>query len=410
VLETIVENNETLNKFLNEFRGAFKNKAQFRHFGHYVMALMIYLGSKNLTGLSRAIPDGKSESSLYRFVSSMDWDVEAVEQCRMALLNRKTRRALKAAQRKGRQVAVFLIIDDSLVEKTGKKMEGVAKHYSHTEDKQVLAHVWVTGQLVVMGHSYPLSWKLYRRQSECQTAGENFFSKPALAEIIVSEFEPLPDTQTYVLTDSWYSSEDLLKLCAQRHFKYVGAVKSNRKLNTAGHDLQVQQWIKTIPKRAFDRVKVKGKFYKTWSAIGRLSSGHQVKLVINRRIGHKKWKYLVSTDLSLSSQTILSHYLVRWEVENFYRAAKQLLGWGDYQVLKLVAIERHVLLMMVTHAYLEIQRQTALEQTEDLDAHFTLGDLQRVHQRLARRATIDMVFTLTLRGHDLETIYERLAA
>lgn len=410
MLETIVENNETLNKFLNGFREAFKNKAQFRHFRHYVIALMIYLGSKNLTGLSRAIPDGKSESSLYRFVSSMDWNMEEVERCRLAMLNRRTRRALKAAQKKGQQVPVFLIIDDSLVEKTGKKMEGVAKHYSHTEDKLMLGHVWVTGQLVVMGHSYPYSWKLYRRQSECETAGEAFFSKPALAEAIVRAFKPLPDTKTYILTDSWYSSADLLKLCKKRHFKYVGAVKSNRKFNNSGHDLQVQQWIKTIPKSAFDRVKVKGKFYKTWSAIGRLSSGHQVKLVINRRIGHKKWKYLVSTDLDLSSQTILSHYLVRWEVENFYRAAKQLLGWGDYQMLKLVAIERHVLLMMVTHAYLELQRQTAFEQAQDLDAHFTLGDLQRAHQRLARRATIDMVFTLTRRGHDLETIYERLAA
>ena len=30
----------------------------------------------------------------------------------------------------------------------------------------------------------------------------------------------------------------------------------------------------------------------------------------------------------ISSQMILSHYLVRWEVENFYRVAKQSLGWG----------------------------------------------------------------------------------
>jgi SRSO17 transposase len=317
---------------------------------------------------------------------------------------------LQAAQRKGQPVPVFVIIDDSLVEKTGKKMEGVAEHYSHTEDALVLGHVWVTGQLVVMGYSYPLDWRVYRRQSECEAAGVVFFSKPALAEAILRAFAPLPDTQTYVLTDSWYASEDLLKLCETRHFKYVGAVKRNRKFKTAGHDLQVQAWVKTMPKSAFDRVKVKGKFYKTWSACGRLSSGHQVKLVINRRVGHKKWQYLVSTDLDLSTQTILSYYLVRWEVENFYRAAKQLLGWGDYQMLSLVAIERHVLLMMVTHAFLEIQRQDALAQAEDDDAHFTLGDLQRAHHRLARRATIDMVFTLTQRGHDLETIYERLAA
>jgi hypothetical protein len=61
MLEAIVRNNRILNQFLNEFRDAFQNKAQFWHFQHYVIALMIYLGDKHLSGLSRAIPDGRHE-------------------------------------------------------------------------------------------------------------------------------------------------------------------------------------------------------------------------------------------------------------------------------------------------------------------------------------------------------------
>ena len=76
----------------------------------------------------------------------------------------------------------------------------------------------------------------------------------------------------------------------------------------------------------------------------------------------------------------------------------------------LVAIENHVLLMMVTHAYLEIQRWDALEQATEGEAYFTLGDLQRQHQRLAQRATISLVFALTKQGLDLDGIYDRLAA
>ena len=77
---------------------------------------------------------------------------------------------------------------------------------------------------------------------------------------------------------------------------------------------------------------------------------------------------------------------------------------------KLEAIENHVLLMMVTHAYLELQRQDALENTTEHDAHFTLGDLQRQHQRMAQRSTIALVFSLTQQGLGLDDIYERLAA
>jgi hypothetical protein len=51
-----------------------------------------------------------------------------------------------------RRVApVFLIIDDSLVEKSGKKIEDVDDHYSHSSEKTVLGHVWITGHLVVLG-------------------------------------------------------------------------------------------------------------------------------------------------------------------------------------------------------------------------------------------------------------------
>jgi SRSO17 transposase len=153
MLETIVQNHEQLSNFLNAFRSAFKNRPQYRHFQAYVVGLMIYLGSRNLAGLSRAIPAGKSASSLYRFVAKMDWNTERVEQVRWEMLNRRTRRALQAAGRQGKPVPVFLAIDDSLVEKSGKQMEGVDYHYSHSAGQTVLAHVWVTAQLVVLGQS-----------------------------------------------------------------------------------------------------------------------------------------------------------------------------------------------------------------------------------------------------------------
>ncbi len=72
------------------------------------------------------------------------------------------------------------------------------------------------------------------------------------------------------------------------------------------------------------------------------------------------------------------------------------------------AIERHVQLMMVAHAYLEIERQDALAAASDPDARVTLGDIQRQHQMLSRRAEIAQVFDLSQRGFKLD--YQRLAA
>lgn len=409
MLETIVQSQARLSNYLAAFRCVFKNRAQYRHFQVYVLGLILYLGSRNLAGLSRAVPGSKSACSLYRFVAKMDWDTSQMEQVRWELLNRRTRRALRAAGRHQAAVPVFLIIDDSLVAKSGKRMEGVDFHYSHSRGGTELGHVWVTGHLVVLGQRYPVGWKLYRRRSNCEALDIPFASKPELAAEIVKAFQPLPGTQTYVLTDSWYPSQGLLDLCAQRGFHLISAVKSDRKFRSANHNLQVQQWAQSLPRRAFDLVTVNATGYKLWSCLGRLSSGHCVRLVINRVIGQKKWRYLISTDGSLTAQAIINRYLTRWEVENFYRVAKQSLGWGDYQMRELFAIERHVQLMMVAHAYLEIGRQEALAASSDPEARVTLGDIQRQHQALSRRAEIAQVFHLAQHGFELETIYQHLA-
>jgi len=335
--------------------------------------------------------------------------MERVEQVRWEMLNRRTRRALQAAGQH-KSVPVFLAIDDSLVEKSGKQMEGVDYHYSHSRGQTLLGHVWVTGHLIVLGQSYPVRWKVYRRQASCKEGGIPFASKPELAEAILREFKPLPGTQTYVLTDSWYPSQALLDLCDECGFYLISAVKSNRKFKSAGRNLQVKQWAQALPKEAFDLATVNTTCYKVWSTTGRLSSGHRIRLVLNRAIGQRKWRYLISTDQSLTPQIIISYYLGRWEVENFYRLAKQSLGWGDYQMRDLFAIERHVQLMMVTHAYLEIERQQALSTSPELGVHVTHGDIQRQLQALSRRVEIAQVFDLARRDFRLDTIYQRLAA
>ena len=409
MLETIVQSHEDLSNYLNAFRSAFQNTPQYRHFMAYVVGLLIYLGSRNLAGLNRAIPGSKDPSSTFRFIAKMDWDEEQVEQIRWELLSRRTRRALQAVGRKGEAVPVFLAIDDTLVEKTGKKMEGVSYHYDHCTGRNVLGYVWVTGHLVVMGQSYPVSWKMYLRQGICEELGRPFLSKPELAAAILRAFQPLPGTQTYVLTDSWYPSQELLNLCEERGFHLISAVKSNRKFRAAGHNRQVRQWVHSLPKRTFGFVTVDATYYKVWASIGRLGSGHRVKLVINRTLDTKGWRYVVSTDLSLTPRTIIAYYRMRWEVEIFYRTAKQSLGWADFQMRDLFAIERHVQLMMVAHAYLELRRLDWLANAEPGE-HITLGDIQREHQALSRRAEIALVFDLAQRGFALDSVFQQLAA
>jgi hypothetical protein len=75
----------------------------------------------------------------------------------------------------------------------------------------------------------------------------------------------------------------------------------------------------------------------------------------------------------------------------------------------MLTIERHVQLMMVAHAYLELQRQNWMAHAQPED-HITFGDIQREHQALSRRVEIAQVYDLAHRGFSLDFVYQQLAA
>ena len=98
--------------------------------------------------LSRVIPGDKTACSLLRFAAEMGWDAEQIEQVRGKMLNRRTRRTFQAVGRHEKSVPVFLIVDDSLVEKSSQHIEAVDYQYSHSTGPTLLGQVWMTSHLV----------------------------------------------------------------------------------------------------------------------------------------------------------------------------------------------------------------------------------------------------------------------
>ena len=87
---------------LDEHRACF-SKPQFKHFKTFLAGLMLNgKGEKNIMDLADNALDGRSRSSLNRFLRSRKWSAEAVDRHR---LGRHAR---------GRQGGV-LVVDDTLI-------------------------------------------------------------------------------------------------------------------------------------------------------------------------------------------------------------------------------------------------------------------------------------------------------
>ena len=109
-----------------------------------------------------------------------------------------------------------------------KKMQGLGRHHSTTQDKRVPGQSLVQSLYVLLGRRCPLAPQLYRQQRVCEAEGVPFASKIALMEATIRSFEPVAGTVTHVLLDTWYSAKDLWRAARERGFHITSGLKSNR--------------------------------------------------------------------------------------------------------------------------------------------------------------------------------------
>src|SRR6266581_518396 len=234
---------EDVRYFAERFREVF-SKPQYQHFVTVLLGLMLCEGTRTLSGLLRQIADSPSLAGLSRFLSEAPWEEAAVveswlrhfrEEMQPQVAAELQREHQMQPKRRGRPkapvVTGYLIGDDSTIEKRkGKKMEGLGRHHSTTQDKRVRGHSLVESLYVLLGRRCPLAPQLYRQQAVCTAEGVPFASKIELMETTIRTFEPIAGTVTHVLLDSWYSAKRLWRAAREREF----LITSGRKAATAG--------------------------------------------------------------------------------------------------------------------------------------------------------------------------------
>ena len=108
--------------------------------------------------------------------------------------------------------------------------------------------VHVEVRLELGTRSYAYAWRLYLREKTVRRLNRQrtpeqrlrFRKKTMLAQEMLAELRQLlpPGFQVYVLCDSWYAANRLLKFCRRQCWHVVCAIKSNRKLD----DQKLSQW------------------------------------------------------------------------------------------------------------------------------------------------------------------------
>ncbi|HLC72162.1 MAG TPA: transposase [Candidatus Nanoarchaeia archaeon] len=328
---------QEVNKHLSFARESF-TKGGFRHVTTYINGL-IAVNRKTIKQISAASPDEGHHGAIQRLLNEGAFEQKILEE-----------RYLKKIKYicKGQQV--FLILDDTLIEREGKKIEETQAHYSHSDDDFIQGHQFFTAIVGTQSLMLPLFPQLYSKQTHSKIEMAN-----RLIEHIISTIKV--DT---VLFDSWYSDKKIIKKCMTKGVRVACPIKTNRKISLQnGVWFSLADFSREVARKKHPIVQYEQSDYKIASYEAKLNGIPFIKLIISREWNKKKkgWGkavHLISTRVLDSPEEIIRIYSIRWCIEVYHRDIKQNLGFADAYVRKKEGIVGHAIFVALAYAVLKL--------------------------------------------------------
>jgi hypothetical protein len=235
----------------------------------------------------------------------------------------------------------YLICDDSIQDKRYSRfIELVKKQYSGNE------HGTVKGiGLVNLIHSsgndgdfYPIDYRIYSPEADGKTKNDHF------QEMFLRTIADKNLKARTILFDSWYASVENLKLIHRSGWTFFTTLKSNRTVSINKEQGYIH----------LDTIEWSEKMLQMGIMVKLKEVPFLVKLFkIVSQDGHIDWVITNSPDHNLWADDVKESNAVRWQVEEFHRAYKQLTGSEKCQCRAARSQRNH--LACCYHAWLSLK-------------------------------------------------------
>ena len=420
MLKLIVQHSPNLLAFLYGLHLRL-SKPQWQHVLRLADALVVSEARhKTIASLYRLIVEAPDPSNGADTLRISPWTAEDLR----APLRHFIVADLVAYAHQSDQWTLYVSLDDSLdaKDKGTRHLEAVEYHHDPSKSQGKKKPYYTNGavhvevRLELGAWSYAYDWRLYLREKTVRRLNRErgseqrlrFRKKTTLVHEMLVELQRLlpSDFQVYVLFDSWYAANRLLKFCRRQGWHVVCAIKANRTLD----DQKLSQWSQALRHQRYQRVQLtatdgRQRSYLVRPLQGRLNHlSFDVCVLISKRHSRDKHpKYFLCTDLSLSAQQILSLYQKRWpiEVDNFY--VKQHLGLADFRVQSYEATEKWFAIVFLTFVFLHWRLHHAAAKGQGR----TLADVVRQHRYEHARTLLEMACQEAANVSDYRPVLQR---
>jgi len=276
-----------------------------------------------------------------------------------------------------------LIFDDTLIEKTGIKTEGISRVFDHVGQQYPLGYkmlamaFWDGVSLIPLDFSFHrergrnpqkpfgLKKKDARKQQKkarnIESMGHIRFNELDISKIssllrmlkdaLRNDF--IPD---YVLVDSWFTCEELIKAvkAIKKHTVHLlGMYKiASTKFGYNSRQINIGQ-IRVLLGKPKRYRKANYHYLEAQVTLGEIP----LKLYFSRQGKNGKWKTILSTDTSLSFSKMIELYQTRWTIEVLFKECKQLLKLGKCQSSNLDAQIAETTISLIQYIMLSLKHR-----------------------------------------------------
>lgn len=396
-----IDNNQGVLNFIDNLNLKL-SKPQLSHLLNLMTGIVNIDGKRNISNISNKILQAKKRSCITKFLNNSPWDEDLLN-------NARIKYALQRISPKEEE-PIFVAIDDTVIPKSKdtKHIEGLGYHFSHSEGKVLWSHYIVSSQVITEEHSFPLGFEQYLNKKYCTENQLEFNSKIDIACNLLELFHQFNNNKNhsiYFLTDSWFTSKKIIEKSLSYGYHLIGGVKTNRCIYPQGIKIKISDFVGYIEDNDLDVVTVKGKKYKVYRYEGGINGIDNAVVLICCEADStvEKPTCIMSTDIELSTITILEYYSKRWNIETSFLYLKDRLGLKHYQMRKLKGLKRFWSIVYLAYTYVEVYRfRKSQEQKE-----FTLGDAIRsikgvtfqdlikfIYHKAANNVAIDELFKI----------------
>ncbi|HXH13112.1 MAG TPA: transposase [Alphaproteobacteria bacterium] len=394
----------SLDKFFRPLRGAF-HWDHFTYFRLLVRTIAFMWGRRNVANLYRYLDAAHHRTRFNNFFLVKRWDPEAA-------LHQKARELLRALHPQGGET-LYLILDDSKTAKRGLMMDAVAKLKDPTTEAYIRGHHDVCAILVCREQVIPWGIRLYAKKEHCARLKFPFRKTTELAAQLIREFQAPAGVKVLVLFDAYYLCHTVVKACRAQHFHFASTLKSHRSLFKPGWKLKAGRYGKNVFRRRrttpFVLTNPHGSLRYRYVDVGwlQVSKRGLLHVVFSRKGAARKILGLVTDDPTMSAAGLIQAYDRRWDIEQWIKDAKQLLGLGQYQNRSDGAAVTHLHLVCFAYAlltHLRIERTGAQGQRRREKA--TGMSVATAQEPLRGLIWDDLVIYLKEQGHEKSVLAE----